>query len=447
MTKKSPHDSPPPEEITRAHQESIERIIDHTLETLIITHGKRVNEGNNGVIFRLHLGELQPGEIEKMKTQGIELGEEQAAKILKVYFAGNGRREFDLQQQAYQMTENLLGNHARIPRPILYRDILLTSEGKSELQRQGIRTGSRAEIILMEFIPGIDLATLLYRQALQRRYPELYPTIEDVSSMNIEILGREVASALGFERPGGKGTSEAARISERRKVETANAKKLYDFLRRQGFVLDPAILEGLKHTIRHLHEGGIIHRDVHERNIMITDPYESTKRRVYLVDFGSARRFIGPYREKESTLYEDALEGVVYIQDEMPLRLLEPLTHPLNEEKREEAKREANRYLKDVMNLDRDVRWEKRKAEILANLSSENLNTDLFNLYHSLVHQPEEVRYYISVVVACLQNKRISKEKVEEIVRSLLQNKSIQIRARNLLQTFLRALPSLETEN
>lgn len=445
MSRKSPHDVLPPEELAREQQKLAEQLIDHTLEDLIIGHTRRVNEGNNGVIFHLDLRDLPSQQLEELKRRGIELGEEQAVKILKVYFAGNGRREFDLQHRAYRMLKGM-EEVASIPRPILYRDIKLTSQGRKELKEQGIRAEERAEILIMEFVPGIDLATLLYREALRRRYPELYPTMEDVSTMDIKTLRREIASALGFEFPGGKGATEADRAYELRRVETANAKKLCDFLRQKGFVLPPVIVERLDRTVRCLHEGGIIHRDLHERNIMLTHPSDLQRSGVYLVDFGSARDFTGSYRGQEQSLYEDPEAGVMYVQDEMALRLLETLTKSLNEEKRQAASVDAQRLLKKARDLDRDSSWVQKRNRLLSNQTSESVTEFLFNVYSSLVTTPEAVPFFLNVILTCLQEKKVTIVEARQVIDRVLTQKPSP-RARNLLAQFSTVLPSLETEN
>jgi serine/threonine protein kinase len=440
MPRKSPHSPLPPEEREHIMREAVEQLIDHALEDLIIGHSRKVNEGNNGVIFHLDLRGIEPASLAELKRQGIELGEEQAVKVLKVYFGGNGKLEFNLQSRAYRLLEGQEGV-ARIPRPILYRDIQLTTEGKKELRTRGVRTEKRVEILLMEFVPGIDLATLLYREALRRRYPELYPTLEDTTSLPLSTLMMDVASALGLERPGGKGATETERAFERRKVEMANAKKLFDFLRQKGFVLPARIVQLLERTVACLHEDGMIHRDMHERNIMLTHPSDLQNSDVYLVDFGSARSFSGPYRGQEQSLYEDPEAGVVYVQDEMALRLLESFTISLNKEKRQAASVEAQRFFKRVQDLDRDSRWVQKRTRILSELSLSSPEESLSSAYRSLVSKPDDVPYGLSLLLACQNEKNIAPDIIRAVVERMTKQKELTPRERNLLVQFLSALP------
>ena len=443
MPRRSPR-SLPPEVIEQTQREAVEQFIDSVLEDLIIGHARKVNEGNNGVIFHLDLRGIEPGPLAELKRQGIELGEEQAVKVLKVYFGGNGRREFNLQSRAHHLLEGKEGV-AQIPRPVLYRDIKLTSEGKKELRARGVRTEDRAEILVMEFVPGIDLATLLYREALCRRFPEIYPTFEDTSTIPLKTLILEVATTLGLEHPGGKGATEAERAYEIRRVETANAKKLYDFLRQKGFVLPTHVVQCLERTIMCLHEDGMIHRDLHERNIMLTHPSDLLNTRVFLVDFGSARSFTGPYRGQEQSLYEDPEAGTLYVQDEMTLRALTSLTKTRNEERRQEASAEAQRFFKKIQGLDRNPRWVQKRTRMLSGLALSSPEASLSSAYRSLVSKPDDVPYGLSLLLACQNEKNIAPDIIRVVVERMIKQKELTPRERNLLTQFLSVFS--QTEN
>lgn len=141
----------------------------------------------------------------------------------------------------------------------------------------------------MEFIPGKDMATLMYAFVL-RSYG-----FDDhrINLMNFEEMHAYVAQQLDFRAPGRKGRTESEREHERLQLEEENyEKKLLPYLRKKGFSIAPEIVQKIARTIEALHAGGVFHNDLHERNIMFDEEYRpgDTDTQVTFVDFGSSKK-------------------------------------------------------------------------------------------------------------------------------------------------------------
>lgn len=296
---------------------------------LICENAKKINEGNNGVIFEVRTDLMETGLKKFLAEKGIEISENQVLKMLKIYRPGYGKREFEIQQAAYQAL-NASEDVAKIPRPIFFIDLQLDKATLDFLNNSGLHfPEGRAELLLMDLVPGADLATLFYRQALKEAQPENYPDLDSVSVLSFNTLQTELIETLGFKKPGGRGSTESEKAFEARKVDNENAEKLFDFLRKKGFLLPPSVLVKLEKTLRSLHNRGIFHRDLHERNIMISgDLNDEETLEVYLLDFGSAKIV---KTGQESGVYEEA--EMVYSDDNSILNRLRPLTTSIQEQR------------------------------------------------------------------------------------------------------------------
>jgi len=341
-------------ETSREEREEIERALDLLAETMFLKASK-VNEGNNGVILFLNVELLDAGMKKFCEEHDIDLGKEKAVKVMKLYRSGAGKEEFRLHKKAFQVVGNDPDSVALIPRPVFYRDFELSEAARERVSEvTGKASAERAEIIVMDFVQGEDLAEVLLKEALLRRRPDIHA--DEIQGWTVEQLQQEVGPMIGYKMPGGKGKTVEEREVERERIEEENAARLYDYLSKQGFVLDPSILTRLNRTLTRLHEAGIVHRDAHERNIMISGDYnhnpasDERHNTVYLIDFGGAMEFTGSYRSQVVELYRDHERR--YYQDEKVVRKLEVLARP-SESSRERHVREDGEALMTLLSSKR----------------------------------------------------------------------------------------------
>lgn len=331
------------------------------LEKMVLEFAYKINEGENAIILRINTETVPEEIISTLRKAGINLESEHAIKLLKIYSAGTGRQEQMMQTRA----QNIIGKNkekfALVPGTLLYKDIRLTPEARQQLRSLGLKiTGSRVEMIVMDFVNGEDVATILYKEALVRKFPELYSSVEDLRALSFDRLESETVSALGFKRPGGKATNEGEREFEKRKINMENVRLLLHFLRTKNFVLDKSIVKRLRASVNILHANGLAHRDLHERNVMISGPYEAgsdTKdSTVVIIDFGTAKEFSGEYSPTSEAIYSDP-SGYSYLNDEIILSVLDELSMTREERIAEENKKASDKVLFGVQSLRRDKNW------------------------------------------------------------------------------------------
>ncbi|MEN9341751.1 MAG: Kinetochore Sim4 complex subunit [Candidatus Parcubacteria bacterium] len=257
----------------------------------MLRKGVFLEAGNNGIVFSIDPSVTSKLTHALLHQEHIEFGDEQiAAKILKVYDAGKGAEEFGWQTKAYETIEQYQRNTegeqdtiAHIPKPLHIRDQNISPDIKEYLQQLGGRVSEKAEFILMEYVDGKDLATTLYERILKSSgYDE-----EAIKKLSFSDKQNIVADNLNFTQPHGKARDEGAREFERIKILNENVEKIKTHLRKklgeEEIVIEPSVFEKIQKTITILHENGIYHNDLHERNIMI-----DRNGKTYIIDFGTA---------------------------------------------------------------------------------------------------------------------------------------------------------------
>jgi hypothetical protein len=261
-----------------------EREIEERYEELLRRENP-VNEGRNGLIYKMD-AEQVPSPVK------VRLGAEDAAvKTLKVYNHGNAEKEFGAQQMAYQIVEMNRGripDLAHVPKPIDYRKVTIDDETRDRLNKShNASLKNEAEVVVMDFVEGEDLATICYRWALEHP-PKGKEHI--VSRGSVESMQSAIAEMLEFSRPSLKG-SEADRRMQERLVANENSDKLYRHLKKTGFRIHPSIVKQIRSTMKLFEHNGLHHNDDHERNFMVqgnySDPY-SEDVKVFVIDFGAA---------------------------------------------------------------------------------------------------------------------------------------------------------------
>lgn len=310
-----------------AEAEAIEETIDRLLIEVIESNARKANEGTKGIILKLEFGDFSEDLIEQLEKRGISIDNDQAVKLLKVYAKGEGEREYNIQRTAYKKLQEVrdLDRYARVPQPQLYRDIDLGEKTKEHIGKVTNYSfmSSSAELFLMDFVEGDDIHAHLIRE-VARHHPHTRDIADAVDDIPLGQVRERVVQALGFEVPGGKSRDEGERAFEEMKVFNSNMQKLYSFLKRAGVTVKPYIRKQIENSISHLHENGIVHRDLHERNIMVSgDPFErgdeSDNAQAYIIDFGES---VQVEAGNVSSAYVDDEDDVRYVNDKaLPSRL------------------------------------------------------------------------------------------------------------------------------
>ena len=260
---------------------------------------KRVNEGKQAVIFQLDVRKLTADQRAELEELGISVDDDRAIKILKLGTVGALRKEFDVHLQAHKVLgstdEDSESEKARVPRPVLIGGIELPEQVRDQMKRnRSIEEDDLVEVMMMDFVPGKDLGTLLYNEAAKRIRPDIPE--EDIERMDVKQLEEIVLPRIDARRPGGKGGSLGEKMHEQRKLQSENFDKLINWLSARGFTLDKRILTQLENGLSSLHSAGVYHRDLHLRNIMVVGEANSLAEsdevpQAFIIDFGLS---VGP---------------------------------------------------------------------------------------------------------------------------------------------------------
>jgi len=300
---------PAPEKAVESEIPLERRVLKGAFEAILL-HAEKINEGANGVIAHVDLSKL-PAEIRNYLVGKIEIPNENAIKILKFYSEGAGKREYEAQLVAYEALKNET-QAAQAPCPYLYRDISVDSEELREKlsEKMGVSC-PKVEIIIMEYIQGVDLATHFFREIVRRDH-RFSDKKSQAATLTFQELEQLVPGRLGFDQPGQKGKSLAEKAVEKERVFNNNAELLYSELRKCGFTLESGLIKKLESGLNILHANGIYHRDLHLRNVMIDERGE-----VYIIDFGTAH-----ISEKDSGEPYPDFSDKSYLEDESLIDLL-----------------------------------------------------------------------------------------------------------------------------
>lgn len=281
-----------------------ERFIDASFLEMLKHRTRKINEGQNGVIFRLNMGSLSTADHEHFKKAGLDFEGDNVAKILKLNTGGQGKQEFAMQKQVHELLANQADPtmYAQIPEAKFYRSLPLTTDSKEYLALYGVKAGQECEVIVMDEVKGDDVATALYKEVL-RRHPQAVHLASYADEMDFIDLQSHVAQVLAFAAPSGKSRDEQERQFEERKVFALNSEKVFRYLAQSGFKINPKIVEKMERTMDLLHDNGLIHRDAHHRNFMVTGSLGLPKAgepepEVYLIDFGTTVAFEGAFSDE-----------------------------------------------------------------------------------------------------------------------------------------------------
>ncbi|OGY92231.1 MAG: hypothetical protein A3B31_02485 [Candidatus Komeilibacteria bacterium RIFCSPLOWO2_01_FULL_53_11] len=278
-----------PKHIEAQHEDLLqakEYQIAQGLESAVIK-GEIAGEGKHGIVLRISKEDIPETAIELLDGEGVKLSDPSASKVIKIYQHGVGREEFEAQSRAYEALSEVENpdDYLRVPRPFGFRDTPVTQNTIESLRRRSKRFVAlvdRAEFIFMEFIEGQELLERLYDFVLtNENYPEQL-------LWGLPFEGKEelvTTKLVKFFNPGGKSSVQGERNYEKTRVENDNADRLAKYLVQYkdmpDFPLSAEFLEKLDRTVKYLHDNGIYHGDLHERNIMVDKDGIG-----FIIDFG-----------------------------------------------------------------------------------------------------------------------------------------------------------------
>lgn len=439
MTRRPTHDQlpavPPPDQVSS----TLDREIDASFEALIIHRARKVSEGNNGIILRLNLKEGISEEARTLERSGIKLETDQAIKLIKVYLPGTARHEFEIQKRAHELVAASPNRDelAEVPRPLCYRDLQIGTEAQEALQSLGLtRVGKRVEIIVMDFVPGEDLATILMRELL-RRHPEakhLKP--EHISQLPFPELHAEVARLLGFVKP------PRLTLESPDDLYRENAERFYQALTKFDITLHPSILKRIKKTTALFHNNGICHRDGHERNFMITgNPLHpaiggtSEGPRLFIIDYGNSKIFEGDYASQRDSLYEEM--GHQFRSDEDIVEILTSLSVP-RAEREERTERIFDQELaRQYQQLNIDPKW----VQLYEETSKGMIDTPIEALERAFMVSttiPQDIDRFLVLLIRLMKEGRLKEEAARTFIEGRLS--TLLPFARNKLVSFAQKL-------
>ncbi|MBP6886069.1 MAG: hypothetical protein KBC02_02395 [Candidatus Pacebacteria bacterium] len=293
-----------------------------------ITHDRPVTSGSNALIF---------------KTTERKSEDSLAVKVLKVYRAGAGEKEFATLHQAYELLSKV-ASAAQVPRPQNFVVLPLSDNERDRLNSFGahLLSSQPVEAFDMTFIEGKDFARIVYEEVIRRCTPhELLGLLREneepaallEESASLDYLFEIVRHVLKLENPMRVDASGVPQNDMR--VLWRNSKRIFEFLSARGFIVHPTIVQQLQQSVDILHAHGIRHNDLHERNIMIEGRIDSSEGKVWLLDFGMSH---DEYSELQS-----------YRDDYSLVRLLESCQKTKQERVEMEVKSQQDELAKEVI--------------------------------------------------------------------------------------------------
>jgi hypothetical protein len=242
-----------------------------------IREGKNVGQGKDGIVFKINLGSFSEDEIVLLRGEGITVGQDEdifAAKILKVYRPGEGAHEFLMQQKVLEILNE--EGAMRVPGVFVARQQHLSNDTRTFLNSQGAQLEDRAEMVVMDYVDGKDLGTIMYEEVLRDMgYEEDY-----IEAMTYSEKEQQVGHELGFIRPAPASTAEEKVVAENLEREH-NEELLLKYLKKRNFLFPTGVIEKIEMSLHLMRKNGLHHNDLHKRNVMIDNSGE-----VFLVDFG-----------------------------------------------------------------------------------------------------------------------------------------------------------------
>lgn len=276
-----------------------------------LAYGQRLNEGMNGVIVRVQLQDFPEKDRAVALRSGMfgEFADDAAVKVLKIYREEAAKIEYRHQflvREALTRAANRGEMVASVPEPHMVHTMTLPNGALRDAYRSLTKIPTledRVSCISMEFIPGEDLGTYVWRQygqALVRRAmrldmervtgiderfladlerPSTYHLVRnmvDDLQRRIGVLS-EMRHLLLESVPPARNDAEQIKV---RQASDRNVKRMTQLLQLDGFRIDPKLYTTIEATIDACRRAQIVLLDCHERNIMLTPDG-----RVFFIDF------------------------------------------------------------------------------------------------------------------------------------------------------------------
>lgn len=290
----------------------MERMTD--LEQMLMARAQKINEGHNGVILKIDLSEPllikekmdRTNKIIEVAPRAVVVG-----KILKVFSAGAGQREYEMQKLARSAVGP--NKSVRVPKAHFFKKLVVTNDRfQNFLESIGVNTEKKkknVEMLAMECIQGKDLDQFAYEQFIlaYADSPQFSGTCPD-KSWKEYFRTTSKTELKNF-------------ILDRLDLPVSNwaDKAVMEGLRGRQ-LLPPELYDNSAAAIASLHRAGVYHRDLHPGNIMIEN--EEADPSLCLIDFGTAVA-VDP-AAKSGRAEAEIYEG--YLSDERVLGFLKALT-------------------------------------------------------------------------------------------------------------------------
>ncbi len=397
LDNKPPFNTPDDEE-HQIEKDVREAYAEAFIEPLLI-HYHQINQGNNGVIGLIDTDDLSE-EVEQYFFKDKKFEDKKVAvKMLKIYSSANlAKQEGEVQKKAAELLKSQ-GLDVTVPEVYFCDRVPVSSDTlRDQLTAAGIAVKEDGVgLILMDYIKGEDMAEHLFKEVIKRS-PEmerhLQATAGGFEHASFDDIQNTVRQGLGFEKPGGAQRTESLLSFEKSKVAKENQKKLFTFLSKNGYVLEPELLEKISQAVSALHEGGIYHRDLHERNIMIDFGKDGEIEKIHMIDFGSAIN--NEFNVNTESIYER--DGVEYLNDEYLIRAYSGLTIPREEKEENSYLYGLNKNLISIkQNEERSKQYnslQEKISKIIKMSEDEDLIDELNTLISDFVD--DQIKDYVS---------------------------------------------------
>lgn len=150
--------------------------------------------------------------------------------------------------------------------------------------------GEPSEYIVMETVKGKTLSHLMFlkmAEKLHQRDPEKYALFADAGQWREDVL---IDAMIHIDELHGYSKEDAAQV-------------IYNTLHGSGLVSEDIALQ-VGAAVRALNNAGLFHRDLHERNIMISDD----GKQAWIIDFGASK--YDPAYGKDRNVRRDSIYDV-----------------------------------------------------------------------------------------------------------------------------------------
>lgn len=399
---------------TGIHEGFEGQVFEHVLE------GSRfVGMGKDAVVFRLSDSELSEEEAQQLTASGVLLREDvtaHVAKLLKVYKPGEAIRERSLHARAFeilQQGEVSFGPLCKVPDVSVAAHQDLTPRARELLRTYDAQFENEAEFLLMEYVNGKDLGTIMYDFVLSADFDE-----ETLSLMTYEQKETEVGRIVGFELPGADGVAPQDLQSMHSITFARNEEKLIKYLRKKGFTIPVSVIGTLERTVRVLHEHGFYHNDIHRRNVML-----GSDGSVFLIDFGRSGTSAG------ATGALDDMAGI---------KMWKPLTMTEETEKSLQRSRDKQQWLSMLGRMCSSEKYGKRIA-VLADGITHNGLVGLEKELHSISADDTKLEHFFLMLRALL-DRDDTKDVTRDFIATLQSSaKLLRTPAQLLLRRFIES--------